>query len=56
MKPGDFVTVHLDDGCQVGRLYSDDVETVSVTLGLVTGEEIVMYGIPKKLVTLYLAL
>ena len=55
MKAGDFVDVHFHDiGCQIGRFVSDDGDTVSVELGTVTGENIVLCGIPKERVTLML--
>ncbi len=55
MKAGDFVDIHFHDiGCQIGRFVSDDGDTVSVELGTVTGENIVLCGIPKERVTLML--
>ena len=54
MESGDFVAVHFYEpeiGTQIGRFVSDDGETVSVELGIIGGELIVMYNIPKQLVT-----
>ena len=56
MKNGDFVSVHFDSGCQIGRFISDEGDTVSVSLGTITGETIVMTDIPKQMVTLHVAI
>ena len=53
MKTGDFVDVHFDAGCQIGRFVSDDGDTVTVKLGTVLGD-IIMSEIPKNKVTLWL--
>lgn len=53
MKTGDFVDVHFETGCKIGRLVSDEGDTVTVKLGTVLGD-IVMTEIPKNIVTLYM--
>lgn len=50
MKPGDFVAVHAPDGTVVGKLISDDGDTVTVSFN---GKE--FYNIPKEIVTLYVS-
>ena len=50
MKPGDFVVVHFPHVCLIGKLVSDDGETVTVEFGNGICE-----GIPKKLVTLWVS-
>lgn len=52
MEPGDFVDIHLPEGCQIGILISDEGETVTAELGTVFGKQI-FYGIPKEIVTLF---
>lgn len=55
MKPGDYVDVHFEEGCQIGRFVSDEGDTVSVLLGTATGEYITLSGIPKNMVALWMA-
>ena len=52
MEKGDFVAVHLDMGCQIGKFISSEGDTVTVNLCTALGE-IYMTGIPKERVTLY---
>lgn len=48
MKSGDFVDVHFSEGCKIGKLLSDDGDTVTVEFGNAVCE-----GIPKELCTLW---
>ena len=52
MKKGDFVDVHFDSGCQIGKLISDNGNTMTVKLGTDRGTIITM-DIPKERVTLW---
>jgi len=51
MKPGDFVDVHLEQGYVIGRLLSDDGDTVTVSF-----DNGILEGIPKDVVTLWVAI
>lgn len=53
MKQGDFVAVHTpgDRGCIIGKFVSDEGETCTIDFGT-NG---VAYGVPKGIVTLYVA-
>ena len=44
MKPNDFVDVHFEDGCKIGRLLSDEGNTVTVSFG-----NAIVTDIPKEL-------
>lgn len=50
MEKGDFVDVHFDSGCEIGKLVSDNGDTMTVKLGTVRGKT-VMSEIPKERVT-----
>ena len=50
MKTGDYVDVHFETGCQIGKFISDEGETVTVELGTIFGK-IIMSDIPKNIVT-----
>ena len=50
MKKGDFVDVHFDSGCQIGKLISDNGNTMTVKLGTDRGT-IIMMDIPKERIT-----
>ena len=54
MKKGDFVDVHFDSGCEIGKLVSDNGDTVTVKLGTVRGTT-VMSEVPKERVTLWVS-
>ena len=43
MKTGQFCSVHFDDGCCVGKIVSDDGETITVEF-----DNGIMTGIPKE--------
>lgn len=47
MKIGDYVDVHLDEGCCIGKLISDDGETVTVEFD----NGIALTDIPKEIVS-----
>lgn len=49
MEKGDFVAVHTDSGCIVGKFYSDDGDVCSIDFG----KDGIAYGVPKGIVTLY---
>ena len=51
MKVGDFVDVHFEQGCVIGRLLSDDGDTVTVSF-----DNGILEGIPKGLCTLWVAI
>lgn len=51
MKVGDFVDVHFEQGCVIGRLLSDDGNTVTVLFG-----DGILEEIPKDVVTLWVAI
>lgn len=53
MTTGDFVSVHTEDGCVIGRFISDDGDTVTVELNQIGIGAVCFYGIPKEIVTLY---
>lgn len=55
MKPGDFVDVHFPDGCCIGRLVSDDGDTLTIEFKTIFGGNIIVKGIPKNVVTRYVA-
>lgn len=44
MKPNDFVDVHFEDGCKIGRLLSDEGSTVTVSFG-----NAIVTDVPKEL-------
>ena len=50
MKIGDFVDVHFDFGCLIGRLISDEGDTVSVEF-----DNGICEGIPKDKCTLWVS-
>ena len=50
MKIGDFVDVHFDYGCVVGRLLSDDGDTVTVEF-----DNGICEGIPKEKCNLWVS-
>lgn len=45
MKIGDYVDVHLDEGCCIGKLILDDGETVTVEF-----DNGILTDIPKEIV------
>lgn len=51
MKPGDFVDVRFEYGCVIGKLLSDDGDTVTVSF-----DNGILEGIPKDVVTLWVAI
>ena len=55
MKVGDFVSVHLEDGCCVGILESIDGDFVAVSFKMTNGDRAIMSEIPKKYCSLYVS-
>jgi len=43
MKEGQFCSVHFEDGCRIGKIISDDGDTITVEF-----DNGVMEGIPKE--------
>lgn len=50
MKPGDFIDVHFEHSCLVGKMLSDDGDTITVEF-----DNGIIEGIPKKICTLWIA-
>lgn len=50
MKPGDFIDVHFEHSCLVGKMLSDDGDTITVEF-----DNAIIEGIPKKICTLWYA-
>lgn len=50
MKPGDFIAIHTEDGCIIGRMILDDGEFVTADIG---GN--IFEGIPKNICTLWVS-
>lgn len=48
---GDFVDVHFPDGCKIGRVVDVCGDEVTVSF-----DNAIMYGIPKRMVTLWLSM
>lgn len=51
MKPGDFIDVHFEYGCLVGKMLSDDGDTITAEF-----DNGICEGIPKKICTLWYAI
>ena len=54
MKSGDFVNVHLESGCVIGKLISINEETATVTVEF--GGGLIMSEIPKSKCTLWVSI
>lgn len=43
MKEGQFCSVHFEDGCSIGRIVSDNGDTIAVEF-----DNVIIEGIPKE--------
>jgi len=56
VKQGDFVDIHFKDGCLIGRVVSDNGNTISASFGINNSEDIaIVEDIPKSICTLMLS-
>lgn len=50
MKTGDFVAIHAEEGCFIGKLISEEGKSVTVSIG---NNE--FYNVPRSIVTLWVS-